>query len=65
MKLKSQQQESGMTMTDYIIIVALVAIACLALAGALGYRLHDTSRQAIGALNGESLKGSQNRGGCQ
>lgn len=48
-----------MTMTDYIIIVALVAIACLALAGALGYRLSDTNRQALGALNGQSLEAAK------
>ena len=60
MKLKSK---SGQGMTEYIIIVALIAIALIAIIGLFGGNIKDAFSRSGQALEGTSGKVTTDMGG--
>lgn len=54
MRLEHNRRDKGSTLTDYVIVLALVAIASIAVVGAFGTRLKDVAKGEISALAGEN-----------
>jgi len=53
MKSRNMKKKSGQAMVEYIIIVVLVAIACIVVVGAFGDRLREMFGAATEELGGD------------
>jgi Flp pilus assembly pilin Flp len=53
MNIRNKKKKSGQAMVEYIIIVVLVAIACIVVVGAFGDRLRAMFDGATGELGGQ------------